>query len=222
MKTHNAQNERIKRAYFAYLTEAKGVSEATLDGVAKALNRFETYTKFRDFKAFHIEQAKGFKVHLAEQTSLRTNEPLSKATLYTTLGALKQFFIWLAGQPGYKSRISYSDAEYFNLSAKQTRVAKARREERVPTLEQIRHVIHMMPTSTEIERRDQALIAFTILTGARDRATASLKLKHIDVHQGRVNQDARQVNTKFSKTFTTWFFPVGEDLVQIILNWVNY
>ena|SRR5262249_5647664 len=58
MKTHNAQNERIKRAYFAYLTEAKGVSEATLDGVAKALNRFETYTKFRDFKAFHIEQAR--------------------------------------------------------------------------------------------------------------------------------------------------------------------
>jgi site-specific recombinase XerC len=105
---------------------------------------------------------------------------------------------------------------------KETRVAKARREERVPTLEQVRHVIHMMPASTEIERRDQALIAFTILTGARDRATASLKLKHIDVHQGRVNQDARQVNTKFSKTFTTWFFPVGEDLVQIIVNWVNY
>jgi hypothetical protein len=89
----------------------------------------------------------------------------------------------------------------------------------VPTLEQVRHVIHMMPASTEIERRDQALIAFTILTGARDRATASLKLKHIDVHQGRVNQDARQVNTKFSKTFTTWFFPVGDDVLQIIVDW---
>ena len=52
MKTHNPQNERIKRAYFTYLAEAKGFSEATLDAVAKALNRFETYTKFRDFKAF--------------------------------------------------------------------------------------------------------------------------------------------------------------------------
>ena len=69
MKTHNPQNERIKRAYFTYLVEAKGFSEATLDGVAKALNRFETYTKFRDFKAFHIEQAKGFKASLAEQTA---------------------------------------------------------------------------------------------------------------------------------------------------------
>jgi hypothetical protein len=40
MKTHNPQNERVKRAYFTYLAEAKGLSEATLDGVAKALNRF--------------------------------------------------------------------------------------------------------------------------------------------------------------------------------------
>jgi site-specific recombinase XerD len=165
MRTHNPQNERIKRAYFTYLAEAKGFSEVTLDGVAKALNRFETYTKFRDFKAFHIEQAKGFKANLAEQTSVRTKDSLSKATLYATLSALKRFFIWLAGQPGYKSRISYSDAEYFNLSAKETRIAKAHREARVPTLEQIRHVIRIMPAGTEIERRDRALISFTILTG---------------------------------------------------------
>src|SRR5215467_14218780 len=187
MKTHNPQNERIKRAYFTYLTEAKGFSEATLDGVAKALNRFETYTRFRDFKAFHIEQAKGFKAHLSEQQSLRSKDPLSKATL----SALKRFFLWLAGQPGFKSRISYSDAEYFNLSAKEVRVAKARREERMPTLEQIRHVIREMPTATEIDLRNRALIAFTILTGARDGATASLKLRHIDVQRRQVDQDAR-------------------------------
>ena len=106
MKTHDPQNERIKCAYLTYLAEAKGFSEATLDGVAKALNRFETYTKFRDFKAFHIEQAKGFKASLAEQLSARTKDRLSKATLYATLSVLKRFFIWLAGQQGYKSRIS--------------------------------------------------------------------------------------------------------------------
>jgi integrase len=222
MKTHNPDNERIKRAYFAYLVEAQGFSEATLDGVAKAINRFETYTKFRDFKAFHIEQAKGFKASLAEQMSLRTEDRLSKATLYATLNALKRFFIWLAGQPGYKSRVSYSDAEYFNLSAKETRVAKARREERVPTLEQIRHLIYVMPANTELERRDRGLVAFTILTGARDRATASIKLKHVDLDQGRIVQDARQVNTKFSKTFTTWFFPVGDDILQTVVDWVTY
>jgi hypothetical protein len=56
----------------------------------------------------------------------RSGEPLSKATLYATLTALTRFFFWLAGQPVYKSRISYSDAEYFNLSAKETRIAKVK------------------------------------------------------------------------------------------------
>jgi integrase len=222
MATHNAQNERIKRAYLAYLAEAKGHSEATIDAVAKALSRFESYTKFRDFRAFHIDQAKGFKAHLANQNSRRSSEPFSKATLYSTLMALKQFFAWLAGQPGYKSRMSYSDAEYFNLSAKESRVAKAHREGRAPTLEQIQHVIRTMPTATEIERRDRALVAFTILTGARDGAIASLKLKHVDLEQGMVDQDARQVKTKFSKTFVTWFFPVGDDVRQVVTDWINY
>jgi integrase len=222
MRTHNPYNERIKRAYFTYLSEAKGFSEPTLDAVAKALNRFETYTMFRDFKAFHIEQAKGFKASLADQTSVRTKDRLSKATLYATLTALKRFFIWLAGQPGYKSRISYSDAEYFNLSVKETRIAKAHRETRVPTLEQIRHVIRIMPAVTEIERRDQALVAFTALTGARDGAIASFKFKHVDIDEARLSQDARQVNTKFSKTFTTWFFPVGDDIHKVVSNWISY
>jgi integrase len=77
-------------------------------------------------------------------------------------------------------------------------------------------------TVPEIERRDRAIVAFTILTGARDGAIASLKLKHVDIDQGRVDQDARQVNTKFSKSFTTWFFPVGDDLRRIIADWVDY
>ena len=180
MTEHNAQNERIKHKYFAYLKEAKRQSEATVDAAASALNRFEVYTKHRDFKLFHIERATAFKRHLAEQHGV-SGERLSKATLYATLTQLKRFFQWLSDKPGYKSRLQYSDADYFNLSGKETRMATARREQRAPTLEQIKHVIRAMPTSTEIERRNRALIAFTLLTGARDGAIASMKLKHVDL-----------------------------------------
>jgi hypothetical protein len=31
--------------------------------------------------------------------------------------ALKAFALWLAGRQGYKSQISYADADYFNVSA---------------------------------------------------------------------------------------------------------
>jgi len=222
MATHNPDNERIKRRYFAYLKEAKRHSEPTVDAVAKALARFETDTKYRDFKKFHSEQAIGFKRRLAEQTNQQTGEKLSKATMHATLAQLKAFFSWLAGQPGYKSRLQYSDADYFNLSEKDVRVANARREQTGPTLEQAKHAIASMPASSPIELRNRALVAFTLLTGARDSAIASMKLKHVDLVAGCVHQDAREVKTKFSKTFTTYFFPVGPEIHQIIADWVSF
>ena len=222
MKKHNPTNERIKRKYFAYLKEAKRHSEPTVDAAAKALNRFESYTRYRDFKAFHFEQAIAFKKHLAEQKGQRSGKKLSKATLHATLTQLKRFFQWLVWQPGYKSRFQYSDADYFNLSDKDTRVATAQREQKAPTLEHIKHVINTMPADTDIERRNRALISFTLLTGARDRAIASMKLKHVDLIVGSINQDAREVKTKFSKTFNTFFFPVGEEIRKIVAAWVSY
>ncbi len=221
MKNHNPVNERIKRKYFTFLKEAKRYNESTVDTAAKALHRFESYTNYRDFKAFHFEQAVAFKKHLAEQKG-QSGEKLSKATLHATLTQLKRFFQWLAWQPGYKSRVQYADAEYFNLSDKDARIATAKRQQQFPTMEQIKHVINSMTINTEIECRNRALIAFNLLTGARDSAIASIKLKHVDLIAGCVNQDAREVNTKFSKTFNTFFFPVGEEIHTIVSEWVSY
>jgi len=221
MIKHNASNERVKRRYFAYLKEAKRHSEPTVDAVAKAISRFEQDTQHRDFRSFHFEQAIAFKRRLAEQQSQVTGEKLSKATLYATLAHLKRFFQGLAGQSGFRSRLHYADADYFNLSDKDSRVATTRRDRASPTLEQVRHAISLMPTATEIQRRNRALVAFTLLTGARDSAIASMKLKHVDIAAGSVFQDAREVKTKFSKSFTTYFFPVGEEVRQIVEAWVR-
>ena len=38
----------------------------------------------------------------------------------------------------------------------------------------------------------------------------------------KVLQDAREVNTKFSKTFPTFFFPVGDEIRAIVADWVTY
>jgi len=222
MAKHNAANTRIKRHYFDYLKEAQRRDEASIDQVAKALARFEEATGHKDFKKFHREQAKAFKHKLSAQKSERTGKPLSRATVHSTLSALRAFFIWLAGQPGYKSKIEYADADYFNLSEKEVRIAKATREKPVPTIEQVHHVLANMPAASDIERRNQALIALALLTGARAAALASLKLKHIDLEQTCIYQDAREVKTKNSKTFTTWFCPAGGDALQIITDWCEY
>lgn len=222
MTKHNAKNERIKRSYFIYLREARRRDEASVDGVAKALNRFEEATGYRDFAAFHREQAVAFKRKLDGQLNARTGERLSRATVHSTLSALRAFFIWLADQPGYKSKINYSDADYFNLSEKEVRIAKSVREKAAPTLDQVHHVLSLMPTATDLQLRDRALVATAILTGARDGALASLKLKHIDLTRRLLIQDPREVNTKFAKTISTWFFPVGGEARSIVEDWVAH
>ncbi|MCF8707717.1 hypothetical protein [Rhizorhapis sp. SPR117] len=134
-----------------------------------------------------------------------------KSTVNGTVRELRAFFHWLADQPGYKKRIQYADADYFNLTEKDMAVARAKRPKRVPTLDQMHHILSVMPADSDLERRNRALIACAMLTGARVDALASFKLKHVNLEQGKVFQDARDVRTKFSKTFETWFFPVGGD-----------
>lgn len=222
MKKHNANNVRAIRNYCIFLKEAKRQSDVSIDGVTKAINRFEEYTNYKDFKLFRHQQAVGFKKHLMSLKSVATDKPLSKATLHTTLRHLKAFFQWLAQESGYRSRINYSDTEYFNLSEKDARIATAKRKRPVPTVEQVTKVLEVMPSTTDVEIRDRALVAFTLLTGARDSAIASLKLKHVCIAEQSLYQDAREVNTKFSKTFTTYFFPVGELPLQIFTEWVSF
>lgn len=221
MRKHHPENERIKRRYFIYLREAKRLSEHSVDQAAAAIAAFETATNYRDFRKFHIEQARRFKRVLDEQVNRKTGKPLAKATIHARLMALKAFFQWLADQPGYRSRIAYADSEYFNPSANDGRIARASKPRPVPTLEQIKLAIDDMPETTAIERRDRALIAFTILTGARDNAIASLKLKHVDIEKRTVFQDAREVRTKRAKTISSIFFPVGDEIEAIVVHWVE-
>ena len=220
MKKHSETNERVKRDYFQYLKEAQRHGEQSVDAAAMAIARFEEHTRYRDFKAFHREQAVAFKRHLADQTSQRTKDKLSKSTVRSTLNSLRAFFIWLAGQPGYKSHLSYPDADYFNPSDRDTRIALGRRPREIPTLAQIEHALACMPSATPIERRDRALIAFTLLTGCRDRATVSLKMKHVNIEQRFVLQDAREVETKFGKTISTYFFPVSDEALKVVAAWI--
>ncbi len=222
MAKHNAANTRIKREYFQYLKEAMRRDESSIDAVAKALSRFEEANGHKDFRKFHKQQAMAFKRKLGTQNSVQTGKPLSRATVHSTLSTLKAFFIWLAGQPGYKSKLAFDDAHYFNLSDKDVRKAKVSSEKPVPTLEQIHHVLEAMPAGTDIELRNRALIAFTILTGARDGAMASFKLKHIDLAEGVVHQDAREVRTKASKSFSTWFFSVGGKALEMVTDWCQH
>lgn len=218
---HHPENERVKRRYLHWLRDAQGKAPATVDQAAAAIADYESVTAYRDFSKFHIEQALQYKRALEDRTG-GAGKPLARATIHSRLKAVRGFFLWLADQPGYKSRIRHSQTAYFNPSGQDERIARAVREQQTPTLEQIQHVLASMPSDRDLERRDRALIAFAILTGMRDDAIASIRLSHIDPGQRRVLQDGRDVRTKYRKTMTTWFFPIGDGVERIVTEWVRH
>jgi integrase len=222
MPDYNPRNERVKKAYFRHLKEAGGKADATIDAVRKAISRFEVYTGYRDFATFNREQAIAFKKRLAGSPGARTGQSMAKSTLLATMNALKQFFAWLSCQQGYKSRVITTDIEYLNLPDKETRAAREPRFKSFPTVAQIRATIQSMPDGNEVEMRNRALLAMSILTGARDAALISLRLKHLDLDRRLLIQDPREVKTKRSKRIDTYFFPMGDDFEAIVVDWIRY
>lgn len=222
MPGKSSSNVRMKHKYLDHLKQAKGRDEKTLDKVAAALSEFEKAIGGKDFKQFNRGWGERFKAHLSNARNTRTKKPLSPSTIDTTLSYVKAFVLWLADQPGFKSRVGYSDADYFNNSRKGRRVAHAKRPVPYPSMEQALHAFQAMPERDVFERRDKALFAFFMLTGARDGAVASLRLKHVNLFDGHVFQDPREVATKNSKLIDTWFFPVDPLYLECLERWITY
>jgi integrase len=215
MIPRNPKNERIKRLYADFLKHADGKAEQTIRQVEKAIQRYEAFTAQADFGAFNQQRARAFKEELAGQN-------LAKATILSTLTSLKRFFGWLAVQPGYRSRISPSEVEFLSLSDKDIRAAKAPADRAIPTLEQVLHVVELMPADTAIEKRNRALVAFIAITGTRDGAAITLRLKHFDPARNLVIQNPNEVKTKFSKRICAFLLPVDDGLKTIFLDWCQY
>lgn len=221
MRKFNAENERLKRRYDQYLREAKGQDEKSIDKVRAALIKFEECTKFKSFKLFHIDQARQFKDALSRAKTSQ-GKPLSLTTTDATLRLVKGFFHWLAGQPGFKKVLSYADVEYFNNNRKDARAAHTQQPVKYPSKQAAYHAFQAMSDRSELDRRDKAMFAFVMITGARVGAVSSLRLKHINLVDGFVFQDGREVRTKAGKSIKTWFFPMNPDYLECFTAWVSY
>ena len=67
-----------------------------------------------------------------------------------------------------------------------------------------------MPENTDADKRNKAIFAFLMLTGARDGAMLSLRLTYINFTDRCVYHDAREVRAKNSKTITAHLLSVDD------------
>jgi integrase len=216
----NSDNLRIKRKYLVWRKEARGLSDASVDKSAAAISTYETFLEGKDFRNFHSERARSFKRRLSSQHNLRTGAKLSQSSVNGVLREIQTFFSWLADQPGYKSKIARSDIEFLAPDRKSETARRTSCWKPHPSPEQVVQLLAVMQDNTVLQRRDRALIAFLFVTGSREGAAISLCLRHVDLANACVHFDGRSVDTKFGKSFTTGFFPMGGPCEQIVKDWI--
>ncbi len=223
MSKYKGKNERMKRKYLSWLQEAEGYSEATVRAIEKAIWKYEEFTKDADYRNFDENSARQFKKYLATNKNERTQNVLSLKSQYDVLRHVNNFFMWLSGQPGYKSRVSSYDVQFLKLSKADSRKATAPALPDYPSVEYVKKLCSSIEGDDEIAMRDRAMIAFTLLTGMRDQAIITLPLGCFDAEKLVVHQEPdKGVHTKFSKQIVTKMFEFDETLVKYVLDWHEY
>lgn len=217
-----AHNAKIVHKYQEFMRHGKRLSDTTIRLAVQAIDDFLDFNKTADFRSIKLSQIIAYKEDLFSRKSERTGRQTSLSAVRQKLHHLKGFYLWLAHQPGYRSHVNLTDASYFSLSRQDDRRARRPSRRIAPTIEHLRHVIGSMPTGTDQELRDRAVIAFAILSGARIDAIASMRIRHVDLIERTVDQDGHSVRTKFRKAILTCFFPVGRDIEAIVVEWINH
>ncbi len=218
MPEFNPINEKLKKEYEDALIHGAHKEKRTVDAAWKSINTFESFTGKKDFMTFNTQQAKDFKRWLMKQTS-KEDKPLSVSTVSHILSNVREFFKWLAMHPKCIRKVDGQAVAYLRLSNNDERAGRATREKPSPTIEQYSQALKTMPSETDLEKRDRAILAFAGITVARNAAIISLKMKDIDLDNKEVWQNPRHVNTKNKKSITTVFMNVVPFWEDIFTDW---
>lgn len=222
MSVVNPGNARIKRRYFHRLEHAEGLQRETIEAAARSIADYELFTSGKDFRGFNQKDALAYKRKLLSKRGPNGCELGSRSTALTRIRHVQRFFRWISGESGYKSHVRMPDVDYLSLSRRDLRAASCSGEKATASLEQLQHVVRSMPSATDIELRNRALFALILLTGVRVSACISLKIKHVRADGSGIFQDAREVRTKAGKTYSVFFFPVGDDILTMFQDYVRH
>lgn len=214
MSKYNKENELKKREYYKRMGIKK--SEKTVRQIAKAMEKFEEFTGYKDFRYFNMKIALDYLNYLRKKS-------LSINTIRGYLRELKSFLEWLSDKPSYKSRIKQEDIELLSITNNETNQITKKINLDYPTFEQAKQIIESIEVKTEVDRRDKALITFALVTGIRAEALMTLSLGCINIDKMLVTQFARNgVKTKFRKDIVSKIFNFDENLLKYFVDWFNY
>jgi site-specific recombinase XerC len=213
-------NQRWLYQYRVYLEGHQEWQPDTVDEHLRSISRMSAFFKHSPYEAVSSEQLLNFKNALREQRDCGDRGGLSPSTVSHTLLHCSAFYKWLDERPGTK--LDPHLPGFFNLSRSEKSAAASIAKGTNLTFDQAICIFASMPASNPLEIRNRAIIAMFICTGIRIAALATLRGKHVNVHTRWINQDPREVETKFSKHIRTYCLNLGTELLEAMTAWAKW
>jgi len=213
----NAQNERAKYKYRIHLRRIGQRDEKTIDDALKHIRDYELFTDFAGFEKYNSDVADAYIKDIFQRK-------LGMSYISNNIRAVKEFLKWLERQHGYRSKIDYNQIDYLNMSRNQQNTAKAPKYPKSYSFEDILTTIRAMPSASDKERRDKAIVSTQALCGLRVGELRTLKMESLINEGGQyfVYVSPRNMSVKFAKTRQANFMPLPDDIIANVIEWHGY
>jgi site-specific recombinase XerD len=216
----NSSNLRRLYAYRVFLESNQEWDVRTVDEHLRAIGRMSAFLDHKPFEQINIDNVLRFKDELRHRRELGGSRGLSKSTVVHTVDRCGAFFKWLQRRPDFQMDLDLPG--YFKLSRRERAAESSMVKGTSLTFDQTLCLFQAMPASTPIELRNRANIALLITTGIRVAALVTLRGKHVNTHTRWINQDPREVSTKFGKHIRTYCLDLGSGLLDAIREWARW
>lgn len=223
---YNPANEIVKYRFFEELENIKdGKDPKTVNQFVNALHEFEVATDFRDFKKYTSDWALRFKDYLNDKKNKQTGQTISKSLYFHYIAFVRQFFEWLVENEKDYAKLKPKDIGYLHVTRNDKNKARATNYQESHEVADILATIRAMPETTEIERRNKAILSLFLLTTPRISSLMHARIGRIkyfrEYETWAFIQDPREQTTKYSRNITAFFIGQSEDIIQNVLKWQN-
>ncbi len=216
----SSSNSRWLYDFRIYLESNREFGVSTIDEYLRAAGRMSAFLGHKPFEKIGIADVRRFKDELRKRRELGGSQGLSWSTVLHTLDRCGGLFRWLQRRPGFEMDPDLPG--YFKMSRRERAAEAGMVKGTSLTFDQALYLFATMPVTGPIELRDRAIVAMFIVTGIRVAALITLGGKHVNMHTRWINQDPREVSTKFAIHIRTYCLDLGSGLLDALQQWARW
>jgi integrase len=210
-------NDRILHEWIKY---AGRWSVKTVDAKLAAIRQFEEFCDGQAFAKLSKDDVTRFRDHLKSRVETHDDERLSVSTVRHSASHVKSFLEWLIEQPKF-GQLDRSLPKQLTLPKRFDAAPLSTAERPVPTIDEAERMINLMSEETIKGRRDRAMVAIAFLGALRADTVTSLLVKHLQIDNRIIVQDAARSRTKNGKSLRVKFFHLPSVFAEVLEEWME-